>query len=1048
MRQDHAPRALLLALSLSACAGAGPADAPSRPPSSGRPAAPANAPSAAPARWVDSSGATAIGPAVGGGTLVLLGGRRAVVSARGEVQIEAAPSAEPLLELIEVPSASGARRIVGRSAHAVYRLDDPLGKPVPLARSLDDLSHIGGGPGLVAVWDVTSDLPRLIDVETGQARSLPGLPALPLRAVAFRDLLQGAAIFEGAGLSVTSDGGATWRAVAAGAGAAAGNSPADAPRFSGVRLAASGALRAVAQHTGVKGEIDATSARITLDKGEPAPPEEPPMLRWIRRTGRDPLEAAISSGVALASGAEGDPPRVAVAVSHGLLARVDTTTGAILDVESLVDTQGAAVCKLGAAGRHAWVGCLFGDDGWGRLREWSGVRRAPHLGEVRTSPSGGAMLLTACNPDAEPGIACLRQPSGAWITVPSRTDLGARNASPLGGQGAGPLADGTIAIARGLWDGDVPPDDADDAADAGSPALRGPHLAVIDAAGKERPLAALGWTSAPADGLAVVSPIEEGADHALSVILAERGGDLTAVVVPPDGVLVRQRLEGVTHAQINDGHGVAVRGDQVFVSTDAGRSWPRLPVPAEVARALQQLDPRGPDFVAVNAVGLKIGTLLRTGWASAGAAPSAWAPSVDAATLLLRRAPPRPGPEHALVCAAQGAPAPSAARPPQPRSPGDAAPFLSAEDIASLLAGGSKALPPGSDRRRVASTLNRSWVLHVMGLFEEVGGAGAGGKPGGRGSTWTLRWLDPAELHGKIRSWTGPAPKGATLSATMRSVAVSGDRALFALTAAYGALLVLARPDRIETARVPFELVPGSDVVFSEEHGGRGGVIAWMHDSTLVAWVSGEPPRPLASVQTDAARALSTPTRDGVPLILGAEDRASDWALARVVPLGRRSGAAVQVAPAAATAAGATSAGTPAPPLPLDGWAPARDVHRDPSRLPACTLDSAAVVSKGARFLVHRSTLDVIVDDRRALAHDALYDVRVSGGDACVASVAAALGSEWSTPGVRATAFGVHPGRAIRFVRADFLARGAEEGALGPDVEGSPRRLTCALSTL
>src|SRR5262245_35384408 len=92
----------LPAVALTACAGA---SAPARRDASSRKdASPAAASSQQlAARWIDSAGVTLVGPKVAGGTLVLLGGRRAVVTNSGTMCPESYRSPEPLLEIIEVP---------------------------------------------------------------------------------------------------------------------------------------------------------------------------------------------------------------------------------------------------------------------------------------------------------------------------------------------------------------------------------------------------------------------------------------------------------------------------------------------------------------------------------------------------------------------------------------------------------------------------------------------------------------------------------------------------------------------------------------------------------------------------------------------------------------------------------------------------------------------------------------------------------------------------------------------------------------------------------
>src|SRR5262249_4790193 len=152
-------------------------------------------------------GATAIGPSLPEGTLVLLSGRRALVDKEGAMHAEKAPSAEDLQEIIEVPTASG-QRLIARGRDTLYRLDDPLGALTPLVRLDTNTSRPGPGPGVVAVWPSRSDLPPFLDVETGKPKPLAGLPEPPLRAISFLDQKRGAAVFEAAGLAVSSDGGA------------------------------------------------------------------------------------------------------------------------------------------------------------------------------------------------------------------------------------------------------------------------------------------------------------------------------------------------------------------------------------------------------------------------------------------------------------------------------------------------------------------------------------------------------------------------------------------------------------------------------------------------------------------------------------------------------------------------------------------------------------------------------------------------------------------------------------------------------------------------
>jgi hypothetical protein len=317
-------------------------------------------------------------------------------------------------------------------------------------------------------------------------------------------------------------------------------------------------------------------------------------------------------------------------------------------------------------------------------------------------------------------------------------------------------------------------------------------------------------------------------------------------------------------------------------------------------------------------------------------------------------------------------------------------------------------------------------MLDAVGVLEEQGPPGAGRVP----ATWTLRWLDPMEIGAKPRSWTGPPPRGVGWGSSLRAVSAQGGRALFTLRAGGKHLLARVKsPGGIEIAEVKWELLPGTEVVFGAE---PGEPIAWLHDTALVVWVRGEQPRIVATIATHASRVLGQPTRDGVPVLLGA----ADWALWQTLPIPPKPGAAV--------------------PVPLTGWAEAPNLRRELGRLPAC-----GPRPKGARFLLHRLSGAASIDGYRAHLQSAVYDVRMVGAGACVASVAALLSPErgaaapQAAKGAPTGGLGAQRARPrspqaltggpVTFARADFAGKRGEGGERGLDPQAPVRRLGCGL---
>ena len=935
------------------------------------------------ARWVESGRSTLIGPAVPSGTLVLLGGRRAILHADGSLENEKAPAPEPLAELLEVPSASGAR-LVGRSVRAVYRFDDPLAAPVVLARSEFPLDHLGAGPGVIAVWAGASERPRFLDVETGAERPLPGLPEPPLRALVFVDAKRGAGIFEASGLALTSDGGATWRL-------AADASPGDASRVNGLRRRR-GEVRAFAYADGPDGAIDLDAARLgRLEPDRRA--LEAPLARWIQATHRDPLEAVAAAGLDLPDGR-------ALVASHGLVAKVHPRTGAVEAMVDIARGKGVGPCGAGRAGSTAWAACSLAE-GSAELFDPFGVVRVP-LGdgplaveapavvrngeaELRVSPSGGAMLLSPCK-NEESGSVCVRQPDGKWRTFSIDADLSER--------GAGPLADGRVAFLRGMYDGDVASAGKTPGAgghvDEEGAAERRLHVAIAGPDGKEQHLAPIGF-SVSRGYVRVQSPIEEDLDHTLRFVV-EDGEGPCAVVAPPgkDGAQARRVADTVV-ARLHAGRGVAVGEGHVLASLDGGVTWNEIPTTLPVLEAARMVAASYEDGeqLAVSEVGLKVGPMLRLGWGPSdqtGDAPEA-APTPGPAPTRIANRPAAQGAGQVLACTSQG--------------PAGSTPPLDSTTQARQLLAGKPVRTPGTRVESAVWSSSRAGVLDTVAMLDEEG-------PEGRTSTpakWTVRWHDPQEISGKVRTASVPVPKGSSWGTSLRLAASSGGRAMFLLRSVGKVRLLRVKPaGGVEVIDVPAELAPSGEVVFGE---GRSEVIAWARDNDVIAWSPGERPRVIAHLGPHATRVLGAPTPAGVPLLLSGPD----WAMERTLPV----------------------TGDPLPVrLPLDGWTHLAAVPRRPDGLPVCASRPAP---NSARFTLSRLALRAEIDGVSESGAQAMFEVRVHGSEICLAGVTATI-----SPDQRST-----PPAGAAFVRVDLAGKRAEGGDRGLAPAAAVRRMTCSL---
>ena len=551
---------------------------------------------------------------------------------------------------------------------------------------------------MVAVWAGSAGLPRFLDVETGREQKLGNLPEPPLRALAFLDARRGAGVFEGVGLAVTVDGGATWRV-------AADEGHGDALKASGLRRRG-GVLRSFIYPDGPDGSIDLEGARLGGLQLQP-PPAEGPLLRWIRATGRDPLEAVAAGGLDLPSGS-------ALVASNGLLARIDPRSGAVPELVEIARGKFIGSCGAGRAGQTAWVACSIVDDaGRGDLFDPFGVVKVP-LGEgalvadrpalvrngeaeLRVSPSGGAMLLAPCS-NEETGAVCVRQPDGTWKTIAVDGELAER--------GAGALADGSVAFLRGMFEGDEvtnPSPSTGAPGDDDNARSRRLHVAIVGPDGKERHLAPIAF--APSRGYGrVQSPIEEDADRSLRFVIEDGDGPFAVVVPSSREGAQAHRVPDAVVARLHAGRGIAVGEGRVLASLDGGASWTAVPASPAVLEAASRVAAayEDPGQLAVSEGGAKVGSVLRIGWGPSDAAPPA-APAVDqvATPLILEPAQPAPSaPHQALTCTSQG---------PVTGTP----PLTGSSQIKQLLTGAAKAPAKASGPRHESTTWSSEPLRHA-----------------------------------------------------------------------------------------------------------------------------------------------------------------------------------------------------------------------------------------------------------------------------------------------------------------------------------------------
>lgn len=1009
----------LVGLSLTACPPPPPPPQPKIEAPPAQTAEPA-APPLAPSRWLESKGNTLVGPTVADGTLVLLGGRRVLVAKDGTAKGETIRSPEGLIGFTEVVTASGARKLIAYSEHAVYRLDDVLGEPKTLARADGEVWKVSAGPGVVAVWDFDSDVPRFIDVETGQLKPLSNMPAVPANALAFKNAKEGAGIFEAVGLAVTTDGGATWKP-------AGETNKGDATRVIDLKLRGD-TIFATMGYGRSDAPIDFAAGKVGTGVDAQIPADEAPLVKWVRRTERDPLAEAAQSGVLLPSGD-------ALVAMAGLLARVDMKTGLVSDVVEISGDDTRA-CTIVRAGDTGWLGCSLpekeaGDDLYdafgvykislagGKLAPERPVVKRSGDAEMRTSPSGGVMLLGGCGAEGGRDELCVRQPDGKWSTVRPTLDPWER--------GAGPLADGRVAYIRGLYEGEDPPEDiAPPSSGDGEPSEntssegRKAWVVSLDANGKEHTIATIALPASGAE-LSVRGFLQEGEDKRVHGILATEEGPHVLIAAPGKTPVELQKVEGASNVKLAGNFGVAF-GTRFLGTTDGGATWAEITAPRKVSDTLGLGgDPESgggigyDDAVIVSDGGLRVEQFMRLGWGPQEPLPEDREPTGGIA-LQRPQLPTIPGGERAPVCTTDGA--------------GQGLTVLNGAYQAQELF--IKGQPAKGTKRKVSnSQTGRFGMLDPIGSMMIEGPEKSGAVP----AKWSFFWIDPAEPSAKPRSVSAPAPKDASWEINVRSVAASGSRAIFAIRSGSKNFLVRTKGAGIETAEVSLDLLPSYELMFGAD---KGEPIVWASGSSIVAWQTGEQPRVIATLTGRAVRAIGQPTKDGVPVLL----TSTSWGLAKVVAIPALDKKDKNAKPA---------------PHPqsvwLDGWTPIANYRREIGKYPACGKNP-----KGFRVVTSRYAGTAKVDGAEESTQMAAYDLRVNGNDVCIANIVEFLSPMGRTPAAPKDpkAAAPKPGAVVpgpvAFLRFDLIGNRAEGGDRGIPKEpakGAPkppppvRKLSC-----
>lgn len=820
-------------------------------------------------RWVRTGGATEIGPKLPSGTLVLLGGRRALVEPNGYVRQEYVVTPEPLCGLIAVPTPLG-DRVIGYGKHTVYRFDDPLGEPIALTTTPEstEIAGIAPGPGTVFVWPTNSNTspmglrftspylgqnqrgpcsaaesrplrqPISIHVLSRERKPLDEWPSLLIRDVAFRSTSDGVVFFAKAGMAITEDGGKTFQPA----------KPVDPDKTRQLqRLERRGdeLFLVGSWHDNVR---PIGNARVDIDQNEvgafrPEPEERDPTLAWITATHVDPMQIYLQGST---------DPRGNVIVAHQVgqvinLARVDPETGKIIEFvrHSLTPAPptnpyvvlGYDSCRVALLPNRGVLVCRSGVHGLpvdGPLKPTPIPTFNPPNGHLDFlfRPGGGFAHTSACTPQEQSKDHHQFCVSGTGASFQTISVPSSNNAIQ---NGLSVLDDGRLVYLDEM---------------KGEKRPGAMSFVIIDKRGALHPLVPIEPPNYIGEN--VSGNIELGSDGVLRALThSSRGAGR-----------IQQPLRGTpswnepdfSYGQLHHGRGFMINRPRMSISKDAGASW------LDIGSYPTENLPPTTDTPMTAEMGIKFGSWLRVGWNPGREFTPP--PPVAPASYVIENEPVVPAKPRQLICKSQ-----------QEIGP---APGLWGEATRNAF----------FDRAHGESSQTEPWKTVSSGVFR--GRFAARFEQIARdmqtATHWRLAVLDLHNPTGPIIKWSGGAPAGMSPHAYLASVQQVANRAFFTIVEQSNeqwftnhlSLSSSRAQPHFARIRKDSALVRVSVAMASND----ADPIYIADDGQVFRWdMNGKPPRQIATSQVGPEVVfLGEPRRDEVPVIIkGASWASMNW---------------------------------------------------------------------------------------------------------------------------------------------------------------------------